>query len=247
MIDAFDALREVQFIGTYLIAATKGGIPEIGLFTVISLAIALTGAAYSVLLAFRDEYKAKIDSAIKNAPRLVKEVRRGNLPHETNYKNGEGAYKGFNKSIKKWKSYQLWPVIIFCFFVVAITIFVLLHKDPCDLQYPWWIFRIALFVVFVVDIISLWLVWKTRSNVETYHDALLDAANISRESRIKLLRTTRRAEQHQHQSHRRSVQQKESSIEQQPEVVKKPVIEHTEKAKSEDQPEEDQPKQTKDN
>jgi len=244
MIDLF---REVQFIGKHLIAATKGGIPEIGLFTVISLAIALTGAAYSVILAFRDEYKAKIDSAIKNAPNLIKEVRRGNLPHETNYKKGEAAYKNFNKSIKNWKSYQLWPVIIFCFFVVAITIFVLLHKDPCDLQYPWWIFRITLSVVFVVDIISLLLVLKTTRKVKTYHDALLDAANIAREGRIKFLKTTRRAEQSQRQLHRQSGRQKKSSIEKQPEDVKKPVIEDTEKAKSEDQPEEDQPKQTKDN
>lgn len=228
MIDALNALREVQFIGTHLIAAIKGGIPEIGLFTVISLAIALTGAAYSVLLSFRDEYKTKIDSAIKNAPNLVKEVRRGNLPHETNYKKGEAAYRGFNKSIQKWKIYQLCPVIIFCLFVVTITVFVLLHNDPCDLQYPWWIFRITLLVVFVVDIISLLLVWKTTKKVKIYHGALLDAANIAKEGRIKLLRTTRRAEQSQSRANRRSGRQKESSIEQQPEGVKKPVIEDTE-------------------
>lgn len=159
------------------------------------------------------------------------------MPRETNRKNGETAYKDFNKSIKKWKSYQLWPVIIFCFFVVAITIFVLLHKDPCDLQYPWWIFRITLLVVFCVDIISIVLVWNTTGKVKADHDALLDAAKITRDEITRRLKTTRRAEQPQHKSHRQSGRQKESSIKQQPENVKKAVIEDTDEAKAEDQPE----------
>ncbi len=229
MIEALDAFRQVQFIGTHLIAATKGGIPEIGLFTVISLAIALTGAAYSVLLAFRDEYKVRIDSAIKNAPSLFGEIE--DAPHERNYNKGDAAYKDFNKSIKKWKTRQLCPVIIFCLFVVVITIFVLLHKDPCNLQYPWWIFRISLSLVFVVDIISLLLVWKTKCNMLTHYNALLDAAQIVRDERKRRLRPTRRAELHpnQPQSNSTSISPKEPTTEPQADKAKKP--------KAEEQPE----------
>jgi len=145
-------------------------LPEIQLFTVISLVIALTGAAYSVVLAFKEDHKAEIDTYTTNALTLLQGVER--VHNESNLAEAQNAYKQIFHWEKWWKRWLRTPIWVFCIFVLSVTIYVLCQMDPSKLRCKWCIFQVALLAILIIDIFSLGRAHKACNKIKSNNDQL---------------------------------------------------------------------------
>lgn len=140
---------------------TDGTVPavEVQLFTAISLAIALTGGAYSMVIAIKDECKELVDQARDNADDFFEFIKGVNLKTDENYQKGEIAHKQILKWSSPWKWFLRVPTISFCVFVLCLAVRVLFISNPTNLQCKWWIFQWSIGVLLVLDTSSLCLAY----------------------------------------------------------------------------------------
>ncbi len=151
-------------------------LPEIQLFTVISIAIALTGAAYSIVVLLKEDHKEEIDTATKNAPDLLREVE--GVDNKNNIEQAKKAYDEIISWEKKWKRRLRFPGYVFCVFVVVITVYVIIEMDPSQLQCKWLIFQITLGLILIIDIISLYLARKAYEKIKA-NKSILKSCNLT--------------------------------------------------------------------
>ncbi len=145
-------------------------LPQIQLFTVISLAIALTGAAYSVVVLLKEDHKEEIDSATQNGPDLLKEVKR--VDNKSNIKEAQNAYDQIVLWEKRWKRRLRFPGYVFCVFVFVITVCVISQRDPSQLEYKWFVFQIALGLILIIDISAVCCAHRAYKKIKDNNDNL---------------------------------------------------------------------------
>lgn len=164
-----------------LIAEAGAGLPEIELFTVLSLVIALTGAVYYVILAIRDERKESIDTIIKAAPNLLLDIKRIHRSIGKNYKNAILYHKKIIKLQATWKRSLRFPIWCFCLVILVIAAIVLWVDNPDNLTTKWLIFRILIGVILVVDAVSLLLAEWAYLRIKKFEGELQSSYQIAQD------------------------------------------------------------------
>jgi hypothetical protein len=184
MHEAWIALLESPSL-LHLLGEAAPTIPEIGLFTVISLALALTGAVYSVVLAFRGSQKEFIDSACKDVPASLEYIKAMEPSGNENRRQAEIDCTGITKWAKWWRYFLQFPVIIFCVFITATSVLVLIHKDPFNLTYPWLWFRVAIFIIYIADVLTMVLAYISFRMIKHYDGRLSSAYTIAQQGEVQ--------------------------------------------------------------
>ena len=181
----------------YFAAITIDTISEVTLFTIISLSMAVTGAAYYIILSLRDEYKEEVDTACESAPGLLAFVKGIHRQIVENYKQAETAHKMIERWAKCWKRALRFPLLVFCLFVVGISILVVSQSDPSSQTHKWIVFRIIIGVIFLADVCSLFLAYISFRVVRHYYKRLNSAYLIARQTEAEVLKANLKTERTQ--------------------------------------------------